>query len=380
MRSSIFNLVFIASTVVAARKPVPNVTSIQEETRTLDEIHQAALAEGGVVTLWHGGDEANQQNFLKTNFEARFPGMTLNVTVDLSKYHDGNLDQQIANGNVQVDSIILQTLHDYPRWKKQGALLNYAPANFSKIHRSFKDPDAAYMGLFIIAWGMIKNVNKTNVAVAEYPDFLNPELKDKLVLTYPNDDDAILYQFDLMYVSILYSDIQYISIARSTDIQPHSVKQYGVQWFDSLIAQNPRWVRGSATPRALLRSANTSSAATFTSSVGLPLPAGVTLPTEGKFVSWPQTGAILKNAPHPEGAKLLHNFLLSAESQSARGWSVREDIPAPAGYSKIWEQKGTNVTGFGAWMSDRANVERLKLWYESKLGTAQGLSPIIDDL
>lgn len=25
------------------------------ESRTLDEIHQAALKEGGVVTCWHGG-------------------------------------------------------------------------------------------------------------------------------------------------------------------------------------------------------------------------------------------------------------------------------------------------------------------------------------
>ncbi|KAH7382120.1 hypothetical protein BKA66DRAFT_418317 [Pyrenochaeta sp. MPI-SDFR-AT-0127] len=356
MRSSILNLAFVASAVLAAPQPVSNGTSIQEETRTLDELHQAALAEGGVVTLWHGGDEATQQNFLKTAFEARFPGMTLNVTVDLSKYHDGNLDQQIADGNVYVDSIILQTLHDYPRWKQEGVLLNYAPANFSTIHSNFKDADAAYMGLFIIAWGMISNVNKTNVVLAEYPDFLNPELKDKLVLTYPNDDDAILYQFDLI------------------------VKQYGLEWFDALIAQNPRWVRGSATPRTLLRSVNTSSVATFTSSIGLPLPAGATLPKEGKFVSWPQTGAILKDAPHPEGAKLLHNFLLSTEHQSVRGWSVREDLPAPVGFSKIWEQEGTNVTGFGEWMSDRANVERLKLWYESKLGTAQGLSPIVDDL
>jgi lysophospholipid acyltransferase (LPLAT)-like uncharacterized protein len=33
--------------------------AVQVEDRTLDEIHKAALAEGGVVTLWHGGDESN---------------------------------------------------------------------------------------------------------------------------------------------------------------------------------------------------------------------------------------------------------------------------------------------------------------------------------
>ena len=36
-------------------------------------------------------DEKNQQDHLKQAFEARFPGMTLNLTVDLSKYHDINV-------------------------------------------------------------------------------------------------------------------------------------------------------------------------------------------------------------------------------------------------------------------------------------------------
>ena len=132
---------------------LPNTTTFERETRSLDEIYQAALAEGGVVTLWHGGDEKTQQNSLKSAFEARFPNMTLNVTVDLSKYHDVNLDAQLAADNVYVDSIILQTLHDYPRWKKQGALMNYAPLNFDKIYPVFKDAEAAYSGLLIFDWG-----------------------------------------------------------------------------------------------------------------------------------------------------------------------------------------------------------------------------------
>lgn len=107
---------------------------------------------------------------------------------------------------------------------------------------------------------------------------------------------------------------------------------------------------------------------------------GTVVPIKGPFVAWPQTGAILKDAPHPEGAKLLHNFLLSVERQDPGRWSVREDFPAPAGFSKIWEQEGTNVTGFGEWMSDRANVERVRFWFENRLGSAQGLSPLIDNL
>lgn len=169
------------------------------ETRSLDDIHQAALAEGGTVTVWHGGDELDQQDSLKQAFETRFPGMTLNITVDLSKYHDGAFDRQLATSNVHVDSIILQTLQDYPRWAAEGALLNYAPAGFDQIDAAYKDTSAAWYGVYILSWSVIWNTRKLgNVTVNDWDDVLRPEFKDKLVLTYPNDDDAVLYAFDLM--------------------------------------------------------------------------------------------------------------------------------------------------------------------------------------
>lgn len=80
--------------------------------------------------------------------------------------------------------------------------MNYAPINFSSIEPEFKDEDAAYMGLLIFSWSSVWNTNHTQATPLEYPDFLKPELKDKLVLTYPNDDDAVLFQFDLMYVAL----------------------------------------------------------------------------------------------------------------------------------------------------------------------------------
>ncbi|KAI3558857.1 ABC-type Fe3+ transport system [Colletotrichum abscissum] len=332
------------------------------ETRTIDEIYQAALAEGGVVTLWHGGDELTQQNSVKASFEKKFPGMTLNVTVDLSKYHDGNLDDQLAAKNVFVDSIILQTLHDYPRWASEGALLDYAPLGYDQILPEFKNNEtAAYYGMYIIAWAGQWHTGKLPgiKAPIEWEDWVNPDLKDKLVLTYPNDDDAVLFAFDLI------------------------LKQYGSAWLDKLIALNPRWVRGTQTPRTILGQNGTQWGATFTSSGSLTptAPINVSHPIEGQFVSWPQTGGILKDAPHPEGAKLLHAYLLSSEFQTARGgWSVRGDVAPPANYPAILDMPGTDPTAFGKWMSDRAAVERLRFWLEDRLGTAQGLSPLIDDL
>ncbi|KAF4463050.1 ABC-type Fe3+ transport system [Fusarium albosuccineum] len=333
----------------------------QVEKRSIDAIYKAALAEGGIVTLWHGGDETNSRDDLKKAFEERFPGMTLNVTVDLSKYHDGRLDKQLAQKNVQVDSVILQTLHDYPRWAEEGALLDYAPLGFDKIHPEFKNKDdASYYGMAIIAWiGQWRSDKLPDLEPVEWEDWVSPELKDKLVLTYPNDDDAVLFGFDLI------------------------LKQLGDEWLDKLIALNPRWVRGTRSPRTILSQDDTQWAATFTASGSLnqTAPYNISFPTKGRFVSWAQRGAILKDAPHPEGAKLLHSYMLSKEFLAPRNsWTVRSDIAPPAGYPSILEMPGTDPVAFAEWMSDRAAVERLRFYLEDRLGTAQGLSPLVDDI
>lgn len=170
------------------------------ENRTIDEIYKAAVAEGGVVTLWHGGDEKDQMNFIKDAFEKKFPEMKLNLTVDLSKYHDGRIDQQLTSKNVFVDSVMLQTVHDFPRWAREGALMNYAPLGFDQVHPAFKDSvSASWYGVELLFWSNAWNTKKLpNANFSTFESFLQPEFKDKLVLTYPHDDDAVLFAFDQM--------------------------------------------------------------------------------------------------------------------------------------------------------------------------------------
>ncbi|RFU76305.1 hypothetical protein TARUN_5948 [Trichoderma arundinaceum] len=333
----------------------------QLETRSLNEIYHAALKEGGIVTVWHGGDEKNQQDSLKKSFEKRFPGMTLNITVDLSKYLDGKIDQQLYSDDVYVDSIILQTLHDFPRWAQEGALLNYAPIGFDKVYPAFKDSiSASWYGYTAFFWSISWNTEKLPHVkeISSYKDLLKPEFKNRLVLTYPNDDDAVLFAF--------YQIMQVL----------------GTEWFEALLKQNPRWVRGTATPLTILSEANYSQAVSFTSFGGFNPGVNVkaSFPNDANFVSWPQTAAILRNAPHLEGAKLLHNYLLSPEYQSTASWSVRQDIkPSSPLYPNIMHMPYTNPTTFAGFMQDRLTVERLRFYFENRLGTAQGLSPLIDN-
>lgn len=159
------------------------------------------------------------------------------------------------------------------------------------------------------------------------------------------------------------------------------MQEYGISWFDSLLEQNPRWVRGTATPGTIAASDNYTQAAYFAAGGGFGSsgPLNFTYPTQGKFVSWAQYAGILKDAPHPEGAKLLHNFILSDEYQGKSGWPVRRDIPTPEGFPDLNNQTATNPTEFARFMADRALVERLRFWFEARIGTAKGVDPI-DDL
>ncbi|WAO96316.1 Hypothetical protein NCS54_01398500 [Fusarium falciforme] len=259
------SILLLAASTVAYDDLLRFNASPQLETRSIDQIYKTTLREGGVVIAWMGGDEKNQQDVVKTAFEKAFPGMKLNLTVDLYKYHERNIDEQLANGRVCVDTLGLRTLQDFPRWKEEGALLNYFPLGFDKIYPGFRDTDATYHGFLGFGWQPILNTDKLKgKAPQEYPDFLRPGFREKLVLTYLNDDDAILFDFGLI------------------------LKKYGTSWFNKLLQQKPRWVRGSATGPALVADPNTTYVAIFTSGLGLSKPQGplnVTFPKQSQFVS-----------------------------------------------------------------------------------------------
>ncbi|KAJ3543059.1 hypothetical protein NM208_g3783 [Fusarium decemcellulare] len=320
------------------------------ENRSLDEIHQAALKEGGTVTLWHGGSKPDQQDQLKNAFEERFPGMTLNITVKSSSYLGPELDRQLATGSLYVDNIMLQTAQDYPRWRDHGVLFHYKPSGYDQVYRPFKDIDGAWVASRVNAWSILYNKDKLKDInpPTTFLDFMRPEFKNKIVLAFPNEDDAVLHTFDLI------------------------MKEHGLEYFDKLLQQNPKWVVGADAPAAEIGKSNSTFAVSFTTTIGLfsQDPLMVVFPTEGAyFTSWSQRAAIFADAPHPESAKLLQSYIISEEYQNQTGsWSIRRDVAAPDGYSGIFDMPNTDPTHFVDWMMDRERVERLRFWFQDKLG------------
>lgn len=339
------NALFLTATasLMVGTGAVHAASKVVAETRTLEELHKAAVAEGGRVIVYAGGDTAGQQDGIKKAFEQRFPGVTLDVIVDYSKYHEARIDNQIATRSLVPDIIQIQTLQNFPRWKAQGVLQPYKPLGWEKVYAPFKDKDGAFTGIFVDAFSNVVNTKllpDEKSWPTEAKDYLRPEFKGKIVLTYPTDDDAVLFWFKQV------------------------VDKYGWDYMDALARQEPIYVRGTQAPADMVESGEAT--VTFSTDGGLVPSEGTAsrfvLPKADPFVAWPQQAAILKSAKHPEAAKLYLSWLLDKDTQKNVWymWSVRTDVEPPKGYKPIWEYKNGDPTAFGKFLSDREAVERFR--------------------
>jgi ABC-type Fe3+ transport system substrate-binding protein len=324
-----------------------------EETRTLDELYQAALKEGGKLIVYAGGDTPTQQDGTKAAFKARFPEIDLTLIVDYSKYHDVRVDNQFATNTLVPDVVQLQTLQDFVRWNRQGRLLPYRPAGFSKLHKSFRDPAGAWVAISVIAFSFLYGTAAVGSDAPRSPlDLVDPKWKGRIASSYPHDDDAVLYLYSLY------------------------VQQYGWDWVARLAALDVQFARGSNSPGVAV-SAGQKAIGIGTSGSAVPSSTSATkfvIADGHPFMAWGQRAAVLKQAANPTAAKLYLNWQLSAETQQKafNGWSVRTDIAPPAGLKPVWEYPNAHVDGFPEFMADRAEVERLKQTFALYFGEVKG--------
>ena len=329
--------------------------SVQVETKSLEQLYRDALAEGGQLNVYAGGDSPNGFAGWETAFKTRFPGMDIRISTDLSKNHGPRIDYQLAVDRLEPDVAQLQTLQDFDRWKEAGHLLNYKPQGWEQLYTAFRDADGAWAAMTVYAFGSV--VNTSLVPEAQAPrdaiDFLDPRYKGKLVMVYPNDDDALLFLFE------------------------HYISKYGWSFVDRLIAQEPLWMKGTVPAGNVVGSGQRVASLGIAGPLAPPAssPIRMYLPRTDEFLAWPQEAAIFRRARHPAAAKLYMSWLLSKEFQESMTfqWPVRRDVAAPGGLKPVFEY--TDPTAFHEFMKDRARVERLRSQIELMIGPARGPNP-----
>jgi ABC-type Fe3+ transport system substrate-binding protein len=325
--------------------------------QSIDELYAAAKQEGALA-LDGGGPAGLYEPWVK-EFEQRFPGIKVTLKADFSNILTPEIDRQLAEHKLSVDLTIFQTLQDYDRWKKQGVLMTFKPDGWDQIDASFKDRDGTSVGVAVYALSYAYNTK--SLTESQVPrsamDFLKPEFKGKVITSYPNDDDITLY---------LYHTI---------------VQKHGWGFMDKYMATSPQWIRGHLGVARAVASGQADVTFDTMANVSLALmksgqPTDIAFSPVDPLPIWPQTTAIFKDAPHPNAAKLYISWFLAKEQQSRIGtWSVRKDVPPPAGLKPIFDYRLAN--DFRSFIINEKVVQDERKRFESYVGRPKG-QPVIN--
>jgi len=327
---------FFAAGASAADAPAP------------DGCYASAKAEGALA-FYVGGPTAPWEARAKA-FEERYPGITISIGGGFSNVLDKKIDQQFAAGSLEVDAAILQTIADYVRWKSQDRLMVFEPDGFDAMDGSFKDADGTFWATMVNVVPYMYNTEK--LASADVPnsalDFLKPQFAGKIVTPYPADDDVTLWVFH------------------------HIVKKYGWSYMDSYMAAKPNFIQGHLGQQRSIASGQ--NVVTFDSIYDMAnelkrqgMPVESHFPTRDAMPIWPLSGAIFKNAAHPNAAKLFFSWLLAPEQQAKLPtWSPRSDVPPPAGFKPILSYNVAN--DYRTFLTDQGQVAELRKRFEAYSG------------
>ncbi|HUB95150.1 MAG TPA: extracellular solute-binding protein [Stellaceae bacterium] len=313
-----------ARIVVTALALVTAAVSARGETTA--DLYAKAKQEGA-LSLYGGGPAAPWEAAANL-FKAKYPGIDVKIEAGFSNVFDQRIDKQIAAHKMEVDGAILQTVQDFVRWKKEGALLGFKPEGFDKIDPNWKDKDGTYVGLSVNAHTYAYNTN--GVSPGQVPksalDFLKPEWKGKVVSAYPQDDDATLYDFN--------------SITR----------KYGWSYWTKYMANQPKFIQGHLGVARSISSGDTLVTLDTIASISMAekaagKPQEIAFSPVDPLPVWAVTGGVFKGAPHPNAAKLFIAWELSTEVQRslpAGTWPVRSDVTPGAGMKPIHSYKLVN--------------------------------------
>ena len=286
----------------------------QAQAQSTDELYTKAKTEASLALVAAGPSEP-YEHWIK-EFQDRYPGVTVSFTGGLSNGLNRSINQQIADHKMTADLAIFQTIQDFVRWKREGALALFRPQGSERIDPAFKDEDGAFTTVGVNA--VVYAYNTQLVPPAEVPksalDFLAPRFAGNVITTDPTEDDASLLTFRGI------------------------VEKYGWDWMDKYMAQHPAFVTTGHANVSIPIAAG-EKLVTFDSTSTTPRLKAAGKPIDQLFS--PQdavpvflvAAAIFKDAPHPNAARLFVDWYLAPEQQRRTGtYSPRADVPPPAGY------------------------------------------------
>ena len=259
-------------------------------------LYDAAKKEGQ-LTWYTSHYDSETAAAVCNGFEKKYPGVKCNYIRTTAQVAYQRLAQDQKAGLAQASVISSTDMGHFVRMKKDGGLLPYKLKSLGELADTFlpyNDPDHTYVvtsaGLVLITYNTTLVSEKD--APRKWTDLLDPKWKGKLSIGHPGFSGYVGTWVVLMR------------------------KLYGWDYFKKLELNKPRIGRSINDTVTMLNAkeswvASGPSATTLESKEkGNPL--ALVYPEDGTLLMIAPSG-IVKNAPSPNAAKLLMEFLLSRE-------------------------------------------------------------------
>jgi iron(III) transport system substrate-binding protein len=302
---------------------------------SLEKLHAAAKAEGKVV-LYTSIPEFILDDW-RTLFAKTYPG------VDLEFFRSGT-------GKVQGDLIWVADQTVFPELIAKDLLAVYRSPEWDQVGFG-KDSGGHFIMGRVLAGVIFANTNEAKTMPTSWQDLTKPIYKNEVALASPLVSGSMAV------------------IAGALIHDPH----YGWAYFEklkengALVLQDvPDTARAAASGQRALGVTLTM----YKYEPGLTnAPLKVIYPADGTVLISSPFG-IFRQAPHPNAARLLYRFLLSAPAQmvlSNHGiYPARLDVPPPAGMPSLQElQKGAIIPDID-WIA--ANETAMKMKWRAVFG------------
>ena len=283
----------IAALAAGVFAAVINTSAIGQE--TTPALVAAAAKEGKVV--WYTAVDVKVAEAVAKAFRAEYPDIPLEVERSGSERVFQRITQEFQSGIKNVDVVNSSDASHFLLWKQQKLLARHVPPDVQRFAPQYKDPDGFYAvwRASLSVMGYNTNLVSAQDAPTGYLDLLDPKWKGKLVKAHPGYSGTALTG---TYAIVKLLGWDYLE----------KLSKQGVQQLQSTTAPPKSIASGE---RAVMVDGNEYN---MFIEIAAKSPVKIIYPKEGTpFVTSPT--AIFADAPHPNAARVLQNFLYTAKAQ-----------------------------------------------------------------
>jgi iron(III) transport system substrate-binding protein len=284
----------------------------------------AAAKEGKVV--WYTAVDVKVAEAVAKAFRAAHAGIDIDVERSGSERVFQRINQEYQSGIKNVDVVNSSDASHFLFWKQQRWLAPHTPPDVKRFPAQFRDPEGYYATwrATLSVMGYNTNLVPEKDAPSGYLDLLDPRWRGKLVKSHPG------------YSGTSLTGTFALTKALGWDYLEKLARQ-GVQQLQSTTATPKSIASGE---RAVMVDGNEYN---MFIEIQAKSPVKIIYAKEGTpFVTSP--GAIFADAPHPNAARVLQNFLFTAPVQQlivndGGLRSVHPDVKEPPGRTPLAQVK-----------------------------------------